>query len=162
MMARGVIGDSAATMPSPIASAETARTGRARDSETLSLRERPGNRSHRNHDDGCSAGHQKRLVAAERPACSRRDDAMHANTGHDQAEIERKVRIAPDVKPECVTMTADEPFRCRGGDIEVPPPHEEQERHSRERRRRRNNRPVLLALHAVHDGDDRLRQARST
>ena len=97
-------------------------------------------------------------MTAERPAGSGCDDTLHADTSDDQAQVKRKVRVTPDVKPERVTMIADEPFRCRGGDVEVPPPDEKQERHSRERRRRRHNRPVFLALHAVHDGDDGLAQ----
>jgi YD repeat-containing protein len=59
-------------------------------------------------------------MAAEGPACSRRDDAIHADAGYDQAEVQRKVRITPDVKPERVTTAPDEPFRSSRGDIEVP------------------------------------------
>ena len=42
--------------------------------------------------------------------------ALDADAGHDQAEIQRKMGVAPDMEPQCLAMTADQSFRRGGGD----------------------------------------------
>jgi len=86
-----------------------------------------------------------------------RDDPLNTNTQYDDAEAEREVSITPDVESDGVSMRAHVLF-MPGGAIEVPPADQERHRHTEDRRDRGLRRPVLLALHSLHDRNHRLAQ----
>jgi len=81
---------------------------------------------------------------------------LEADAGHGDAEIERQVRVAPNVKAHRVSPASHIPLGDGVHAVEVAPPDREHERHADDRRGGRCRAPVLLATHAGHHGNHRL------